>query len=159
MDNQVCKQNAPKVKLRNCTQELLQELNKNVCSAKQCLLTIVQKVKDSSLSQELTTQLNEYGVFTERIKTALDSCGSEQKDCSMVEKLSSRISVEMSTIADSTDAHLAQLIIEEITMYITDTIRLVRDYENSSCSEGALTLARSVVSFQEKSIESMKKHL
>ena len=65
----------------------------------------------------------------------------------------------MNTIADSTDAHLAQLIIEEITMYITDTIRLVRDYENSNCSEGALTLARNVVSFQEKSIENLKRYL
>ena len=159
MDNQICKQNGTNIKLRNCTQELLEELCKNVGSAKQCLLTVVQKVKDASLSQELTSQLDEYGTFTQKISTALDRCGGEAKQCTVVSKISSKISVEMNTIADSTDAHLAQLIIEEITMYITDTIRLVRDYENSNCSEGALTLARNVVSFQEKSIENLKRYL
>jgi tRNA A22 N-methylase len=42
------------------------------------------------------------------------------------------------------------------TMGITDNIRLVRDYENSNCKESALSLARSVVSFQEQAVERTK---
>ena len=54
---------------------------------------------------------------------------------------------------------IAQLAIEGATMGITDNIRLVRDYENSNCKESALSLARSVVSFQEQAVERTKSFL
>ncbi|MBQ9113072.1 MAG: hypothetical protein IJY08_05775 [Clostridia bacterium] len=159
MNSEACNNNDTKVKTRNCTEELLDGLYKLINTTKQSLLNIIPKVKNSELSAELTSQLNEYGCFSEKVSVALDRCGGEARSCNVVSKMSAKIGIEMNTLADSSDAHLAQMMIEDATMCITDTIRLVRDYENSNCTESALSLARSVVSFQEKTVEKLKSFL
>lgn len=153
------KNSQTKVKVRNCSEELLTEVYKNVSSVKEDVLCILAKVKNEELSRELTTELGEYSCFCEKISVQVDRCGGETKPTSVVSKMTAKIGAEINTIADSTDQHLAQVIIETTTMAITDIIRAVRDYENSNCSETALTLARAVVSYQEKAIEKLKAFL
>ena len=89
----------------------------------------------------------------------MKQCGGEIKGTGIMTKMSAKIGIEMNTLKDDSDEHIAEMIIEGTTMGITDTIRLVRDYENSNCSEDALSLARRIVSFQEKSVEKAKKFL
>ena len=149
----------PKAKVRNCTEELLEELYKSVEMGKQSLINIMGKVKDTELSAELTSQLNEYSRYSDEICKLLCECGGDTMTESIITKMSAKIGVEMSTLTDSSDEHIAQMVIEGTTASVTDTIRLVRDYENSNCSEKALSLARNIVSYQEKTVEKMKKYL
>ncbi len=144
---------------RNCTEELLEELHKNVTMAKESLTDIMPKVKNADLSAELTCQFNEYDKFCNSITELLKKFGGETKTQGFMTKMSAKIGIEMNTLTDSSDNHIAQMIIEGTTMGITDTIRLVRDYENSNCSEEALSLARKIVSYQEKTVEDVKKFL
>lgn len=144
---------------RNCTEELLEELYKNVGMGTDSLLNVIPKVKNTELSAELTSQLDKYGGYSEQIGNMLEQCGGEAKEKNIMAKMSAKLGVEMSTLTDPTDAHIAQMVIEGTTMGITDTIRLVRGYENSNCTEGALSLARSVVSYQEQAVEKMKSFL
>lgn len=155
-----CKCNSKKsVDIRNCTEELLEELIKNLEMGKQSLTNVISKVKDTKLTDELTKQLDCYSQYSEKAMTMLKSVGGDKKGDGIMTKISAKMGIEMNTLIDSTDAHIAQMVIEGATMGITDTIRLVRDYENSNCSEEALSLARHVVSYQEKTVESMKKFL
>ena len=65
-------------------------------------------------------------------------------------------------IADSmiaTSSHIADMMIQGATMGVTDTTKLIREYENTSCSEEALKLARDTVKYEEESIERLKKFL
>lgn len=144
---------------KNCTEQMLEELIKNLAMGKQALMNIIPKAKSDKLRDELTSQLDGYGKYCEEAKTMLDSIGGEPKSENIFAKLGSKIGIEMNTLMDPTDAHVAQMVIEGATMGITDTIRLVREYENSSCSDEALSLARRTVSYQEKVVEDMKKYL
>ena len=148
-----------KPSVRNCTEELLGELFKNVSMGKESLLNVMPKVKNDELRAELTEQLDRYSDFCRQIKDMLSECGEQAKGQNIFVKMTSKIGIEMNTLTDPTDEHIAQMVIEGTTMGITDTIRAVRDYENSSCSEEALAIARKIVSFQEKSVESVKKFL
>jgi hypothetical protein len=138
---------------------MLEELIKNLAMGKQSLTNIIPKVKDTKLTDELTSQLDTYARFCDEATGMLNSIGGEAKSENIITKISAKMGIEMNTLMDSTDAHIAQMVIEGATMGITDTIRLVRDYENSNCSEDALSLARRVVSYQEKTVEDMKKYL
>jgi len=148
-----------KPEMRNCTAEMLEELAKSLAMGKQSINNVLPKAKDTKLTDELTAQLEKYSKFCEEATDMIKSVGGEVKSESMMTKISAKLGIEMNTLMDSTDEHIAQMVIEGTTMGITDTIRLVRDYENSNCSEEALSLARRVVSFQEESVENVKKFL
>ena len=144
---------------RNCTKELREELYKNVNMGTESLTGMISKVKSTDLSEELTSQLNGYGNFSKKIETEFKAVTGETPDKSMLSKMTTKIGIEMSTLTDSSDNRIAQMVIEGTTMGITDTIRLVRDYENSNCKESALSLAKNVVSFQENAVERTKSFL
>ena len=147
-----------KIKMRNCSEEMLEEMYKNINMVKEAILNALSKVKDFDLSSELTSQLREYCSFSEKISVFLERCGTDARS-GIFSKITSKISTELNTLVDSTDQHIAQLMIENTTICITDIIRLVRDYENSNCSECTLSLARSIVSYQEDAVEKLKSHL
>jgi hypothetical protein len=93
------------------------------------------------------------------IKAELSSVTNDTPKVGAVGRMTAKLGVEMSSLTDSSDKHIAQMAIESTTMSITDNIRLVRDYENSNCRESALKLAKNVVSFQENAAERMKSFL
>lgn len=144
------------LKKRNCTGEMLEKLYKNVNAESDSLTGMVSKVKGTELSSELTSQINGYGELMGRIQAELFEATSQTPEKSVLSKMTARLGTEISTLTDSSDERIAQLAIEGATMGITDNIRLVRDYENSNCKESALSLARSVVSFQEQAVERTK---
>ena len=148
-----------KAKPRNCTKELLEGLYKNVNMESESLTQMISKVKGRELSAELTSQLSSYGDFSSRIESELKTSTGEKPDKGMLSSLSTKLGLEMNTLMDSSDQRIAQMVIEGTTMSITDTIRLVRDYENSNCRESALELAKGVVTFQENAVERTKSYL
>ena len=144
------------LKKRNCTKEMLEKLYRNVNAESDSLTGMVSKVKGTELSSELTSQINGYGELMGRIQSELLEATSQMPEKSVLSKMTAKLGTEISTLTDSSDERIAQLAIESATMGITNNIRLVRDYENSNCKESALSLARSVVSFQEQAVERTK---
>ncbi len=148
-----------KVKQRNCTGELLEGLYKNVNTETESLTQMISKVKSSELSSELTSQLSSYGEFSSKIESEYKSSMGQKPDKSIISSLTAKLGLEMNTLMDSSDHRIAQMVIEGTTMGITDTIRLVREYENSNCRESALSLAKEIVTFQEDAVERTKSFL
>ncbi len=146
-------------KCSKSTQELLESLHKNVSMGKESVMDIMSKVRGEELREELTGQLDKYGQFINEINAELRETVGRSKSESMMTKIAAKLGIEINTLTDATEQHIAQMIIEGTTMGITDTIRLVRDYENTNCSESALKLAKSVIDFQEKTVSRMKKFL
>lgn len=144
---------------KNCTVELLEALNKNLGTGKNFIIEIMSKVKDREMREDLTKHLDKYSELAERAESMLCRLGRSAKPQSAISKMGAKLELEMSTLTDSSTERIAQLIIEGTTMGITNNIGLVRDYENTSCSEEALSLARAVVSYQEKVVEKSKKYL
>ena len=158
-----CKQGCPAsgedINAKSCTATVLNELYKNVDMSKESLLDVLPKIKNSEFSSEITSQLEEYSRFEKKLVPLIKAECADPKPQGVVSKMSAKLGIEMKTMMDPADERIAKMVIEGTTMGITDTIRLVRDYENSNCSEEALSLARELVSFQEKCVERTKKFL
>ena len=144
---------------KNATQELLCELYKNVKMGSDSIINIMPKVNGKELRQEMTAELNRYEEFAKEIAKELHASGEEAKEDNILAKLGAKVGMAMNTMMDSTDSHIAQMMIEGATMGITENTKLIHEYENKNCSERSLKLARQTVEFMEDSVERMKNYL
>ena len=65
----------------------------------------------------------------------------------------------MNMMKDSTSSHVAEMMIEGLSMGVTDTTKRVRQAEENGGDSKVIKLAGEFISFQEKSIDIMKKYL
>ena len=139
--------------------EMLEQLYKNVKMGSDSIIKLMNKVSDGKFKTDLADQINGYESFAAKAKTRLKEIGEDAKEENPMVKLWSSIGMAMSTMTDSTDSHIAQLIAEGSTMGITDGIKLLRDYENTNVSESSLKLVRDVISFEERNLERAKSYI
>jgi uncharacterized protein (DUF305 family) len=73
--------------------------------------------------------------------------------------MTAKAGVAMNMMKDSTSSHVAEMMIEGLTMGITDTTRRSRKAAENGCDPEALKLADEFISFQENSVNLMKEYL
>ena len=138
---------------------MLEDLYKNMKMGSDSAIKIIEKADDGDFKRALTVQLNGYEGLAEKIKSRLNKLGYKEKEENIMAKMGVSIGMAMNTIVDSSDSHLAQMVVEGSTMGITDTLKVLRENENSNVSEHAIGLARDIISFEEKNVEVMKKFI
>lgn len=141
------------------TKDFLDSLYKNVKMGADSIIDLMPKVKDDELRAEMTAELEKYESFAKDIRELLFDKGEEPKPESIMAKMGVKMGVMMNTMMDDTTSHIADMMIQGATMGITDTTKLIREHENTNCSEAALALARKTVQYEEESIERLKKFL
>ena len=138
---------------------LLTSLYKNVKMGADSIIDIMPKVADEARRAELKSELKRYEEFSAEIEKSILNLGEEAKDQGILAKLGTKMSVAMNTMMDSTPSHIAEMMIKGGTMGITDATKLLREYENTSCSDEVLTLAKRVIKYEEETVERLKKFL
>jgi hypothetical protein len=138
---------------------LVEELGKQANKGMQSIIDVISKVSRGELSTTLTVLLEKYSKFISGISSAAEKLGTEIKDIGTLGRLSSRIGFELGTMTDSSEAHIAQLLVEDITSDMTETTRIMRECENTACSESVLHLARELIEFQEDAVLQVKRFL
>lgn len=136
--------------------EMLENLYKNVKMGSDSIIKLMDKVTGEDFKAALTKQIDGYEKIAERVRKHLSGMGVSAKEENPMIKLWSSVGMAMNTMMDSSDSHIAKLIAEGSTMGITDGIKLLRDYENTSVSEEALGFAREVIKFEEHNLEVAK---
>lgn len=136
--------------------EMLESLYKNVKMGSDSIIKLMDKVSGEEFKAALTKQIDGYEKIAERLRRHLCSMGQQAKEENIMVKLWSSVGMALETMTDSTDSHLAQLVAEGSSMGITDSIKLLRDYENTSVSEEALAFAREIIKFEEHNLEVAK---
>lgn len=145
--------------LKSPTAELLDAVYKNVKSASDALLSIMPKVRDEKLKNDMTVQISVYEGFASRAAKLLAEEGEKPQEKSMMQKVSSRVSTMMSTARNSTPAHLAELIIEGAHMGENDILCKIREAEAKHVSGEPLRLAKHLCEYEENVAEDMKSYL
>ena len=141
------------------TKELLEKLCKNIRSEKSTLICAIQKLNDKELVAETTCHIEKLSALLSKAHTNLSTLCKEHAADDTLQKMGTMLDMELKTVTDASDKHVAQIMIDTVSAKMTDNIRLVRAYENTGCSEGALLLARCAVELDESSIEAIKTYL
>lgn len=139
--------------------ELLKGMYKNVRMGANSITDLLPKVTDEKMRRELICELKEYEEFSSKLSGMLARMGEEVSDTSAFAKLGAKVSVTVNTMIDSTPSHVAEMMIQGGTMGVTDATKLLREHENSSCSEEALAITRKIIKFEESSVEKLKSFL
>ncbi len=139
--------------------QFLEELFKNMKMGADSIVNISSKVKEGALRDELARELDTYEKFAKKIGKLIYDQGETPKEDNIMAKLGAKMGMAMNTLTDSTESHIAQMMIEGATMGITENTKLINQYEKKGVSDEALHLGRDSVKFMEDTVEALKKFL
>ncbi|MBR2474263.1 MAG: hypothetical protein IKB51_04470 [Clostridia bacterium] len=139
--------------------EIIAKIYKNVKMGVDSVTKLLPKVSDEEFKTKLTDQLNGYEEYAAKAKALLCNRGEEAKEETPMVKFWSSVGIAMNTMMDASSSHIAEMIIEGSTMGITDTTRIINEYEGKPECKEAVELARDIVAFEQKNIEVMKNYL
>ena len=139
--------------------EIAAKIYKNMKMGSDSVVKLLDKVPAGDLKNSMTKQMNGYESFAAKAKMMLADNGKEAKEESPMTKFWATVGMKMNTLMDSSMSHIAEMMIEGSTMGITDTTKIINEYEGNPECKDVLVLARDIVKFEQDNIEALKKHL
>lgn len=128
-------------------------------SINDALKGIKDPIEKEKIRAELTKQLEEYENFASKAEKVLTDMNVSPKEEGMMAKMGAKAGIMMNMMKDSTSSHVAEMMIEGLSMGITDTTKRVRQAEEKGCDPEVIKLGGDFISFQEKSVDIMKRYL
>ena len=125
--------------------QMLEQIYKNMKMGSDSMINLMPAAKDEEFKSLMTAQLDGYEKFAAEARERLLVVGGNPKEENVMTKMWASVGMKMNTMMDSTTSHLAEMIVEGSTMGMTDTIKLLREYENTDVSETAIKLSKDIV--------------
>ena len=148
---------------RSATAHLAAHIYKNAKMGADSINDTLKAIKDPEekerIKTELTREYNEYDRIATKAERILTGINVKPKEDGALLKMTAKAGVAMNMMKDSTSSHVAEMMIEGLTMGITDTTRRSRKAAENGCDPETLKLADEFISFQENSVDLMKKYL
>lgn len=137
----------------------LDELNKGCNMGMDAIKFIIDKVEDKNFEKVLKIQYKEYKNISQRINKLYDDYTKDEKKphkTSIMNKVMTWSGIEMKTIDDTSNSKIAELLLNGTNMGIIEGRKLMN---NKNIDKEVHELIDKYVSFQEKSVEELKKYL
>ena len=121
------------------------------------LNTLLPKVQDTQLKQELEKQKSGYADFCQKIQAELQNHQAVLQEPSMMNKLMADMGVKMNAMKDKTKSHIADMMIQGSTMGISASTKGLHSCKNAD--PAVRKIAEDIVAFEQQNIEKMKTYL
>lgn len=149
----------PQVKTKITRAQLLDDLYKNLKMGTTSTTDILGRVKDPDLRAEMTKTIDGFEGLASRVSKVMMEAGITPKEENMFTKAGAKIGMVMNTATDSTSEHLAEMMIQGLTMGVTELYRDIGEAEEVGISGEVLTLAKEALDFEERAVEKFKTYL
>ena len=130
---------------------LLEDICKSVSLHADTLTTVIGKTEDDGQKSLLSAMLDTCEGFVGTAKKRLQAFNTETKTLGMLEKLS--------TLTDRSSSKIAELIIENAVMRVSEFKEKIRTADEMGASIENIRLAGDILSFQEETINKMRRYL
>ena len=137
--------------------EILKEVNKSSKVGIDGINFILEKAIDNEFKNMLYTQKDEYQNVYERSKNLLLQNGEKSEDTPPVQKAMSWMGIQMSTLTNTTDSKLAEILIQGNDMGIIKGTKLLNSMNFKEKS--IKNILNDFVSLQQENIDELKKYL
>ncbi len=140
--------------------ELLQHIYQNASMATFTLTKLLENLeeKDNKIKDATEDILKEYEQFAKTSKQLLQEQKIIPQEESMMAKMGASMGIKKEVINDNSDASMAEMLIQGISMGSLEMQKKIKAYEKK-IDEETLKLAKSFLKFQENAIEKLKKYL
>ncbi len=141
----------------NVDLDLLEKTYQNASIGITAIEAVLDKASNKEFNNDLHKQLRDYQELADKSKSQLLLGGAEVKDKSFYDKAMMKGNIKMNTLINSSDSHIAQMVIQGSTMGVTQMTRLLH---NNKDADGVSTqIAKEFVKKEEENIEVMKNYL
>ncbi|MBQ8110255.1 MAG: hypothetical protein IJ124_08875 [Clostridia bacterium] len=139
------------------TVQLLQDVVRNARTGQDAVEQLMTKAQDRPMRDELIREKEAYAMTCREGERALLAAGGKAEPVKAMTKAGMWIGLEAETLADRTDAHIAEMVIQGATMGIIEMTKALNSYEGADTS--ARDIARSFVDRQNDVIVRQKAFL
>lgn len=108
--------------------EILKEVNQNSKMGMDSLTTVIKKVEDEEFKSLLNSQHNEYQNIFDRTQELLIKHNEGIEDTPTMQKAMSWMGIQMSTITDTSNSKLSELLIQGNDMGVVKGTKLLNNY-------------------------------
>lgn len=136
-------------------EKILREASKTCMESARNIQSVLSKVEDEDLSDDLNRQLGKYYGFIRKAERRLKKDGKEIQDDKILNKLKSWSKIQKNTMFNNSTKHIADMIIADNSKGIAYMLKAIHDYPESECCE----FAKEIVEFEERNVSQLKYYI
>ena len=140
------------------TVELLCEMYRNVTMGSENLATVVPKISGKFMLSNVTSQLEKYADLTNRTEELLEKRAVKAEKPSAMKKLMSRGGIALNTVFDSSDEHIAEMIIKGTDMGADQLENKLNEFKKNGSDSEAEKLCREIIDYERSEAQKMKEY-
>lgn len=137
--------------------EALKEICKGVKMGMDSIEYLQDKVQTSELSDYLKHEYSMYNNILDKVNDAFSNYGVEPKDYNIANKAMLWYGIQTNTMMDKSDSKLSELLMQGTNMGIIEGRRILNAHDDLDTD--VKNLINDFVSYQEESVEKLKKFL
>ena len=141
----------------NINLTILNEIAKAAKMGMESISYVTEKVGDENMKENLSTQYNGYGNIVEKVNGQFENYGEVPDEAPARDKMMSWMGVQMNTLTDKSNSHIAEMMIQGNIMGVVECQKLLN--HNPYADEPVKNLLHEFVTFQNNNIEKMKEFL
>lgn len=138
----------------NETVQLLQDVVRNARTGQGAVEHLMQKTEAGAMRDELIREKEDYAVTRHQSEQALINAGGKAEPVGPLAKAGMWAGLEMETLADRSNAHIAEIVIQGATMGVIEMTKALNQYDGADAD--ARDLASRFVAQQNETIDRQK---
>lgn len=140
--------------------ELLEYIYKTAEMGTFTLTKLINELKDkeNKIKRTVEDELKGYEKYVKESKNLIDKGKYDLKENSFMAKMGASMGIKKETKNDNSDASIAHMLVEGITMGVVDISTKIDNYEEVA-DKKVISLAKDFLKFQEDEIERLKEFL
>ena len=140
--------------------ELLEYIYQNAEMGVFTLTKLIKKIndKENKIKKLVEEQLKGYEEYLKDSKKLLKKNDEEAKSNTVMSKISASMGIDMEVMKDNSDASIAHMLTQGITMGVVDITTKIDNYKESVDGKN-LKLAKDFLQFQEEQLKILKSYL
>lgn len=141
----------------NINLTILNEIGKATRMGLSSITFVSEKVEDEKMKQDLSTQYAEYGKILDKVNTQFEKYGEIPDEEPLMDKMMSWTGVQMNTLKDSSNSHIAELMIQGNLMGLIESQKLLN--HSPEMEPVIKDILNEFITLQNNHIEKMKEYL
>lgn len=142
---------------KNTNLYVLNEVHKGAKMGMDSISTISEKISEPNFKDNLSFQYNQYGDILDSVNEIYKKYGEIPQDDNPMTEAMSWMGIQMNTIKDKSNSHIADMLIQGTTMGIIEGRKLLN--QNPNIDEEVRQVLNTFVKMQENNVEKLKTFL
>ena len=136
---------------------ILNEINKGIKMGMDSISTVSEKVSEPNFKDNLSFQYTQYGDILDSVNEIYKKYGEIPKDDNPMTEVMAWTGIQMNTITDKSNSHIADMLIQGTTMGIIEGRKLLN--QNPNVDQEVKQVLNTFVEMQENNVEKLKTFL